>query len=324
LKHFFDSVADSLGRPVAGATVTVNVTGNGLASIYSDDGITLTSNPLTTNALGKFDFYAADGRYDLNISGTGFPAVTLTNIEIADVTEQQSPDATWNVKNLVAVGNITSPVLTSSSANSAGSGTLRLAAGDAIEWRNNANTNDVGLTKNTNDSLNYGGTGIQTAAFISTSTNPATTGVLRLASSDAISWRNVANNNEFFLSKTASDQLDLHNFAAGVIGPTNVILWTGGTPTVTAGFNGGSIPGSNGTAAFSVLIGSGTAVSTGTVGLPNATNFWSCYAQNVSRGAVILFSSSTINSASFTNLGTGFTATNWTNSDAIHVYCYGR
>jgi len=108
LKHFFDSVADSLGRPVAGATVTVNVTGNGLASIYSDDGITLTSNPLTTNALGKFDFYVADGRYDLNISGTGFPAVTLSNIEIADITEQQESkgDLTWNTGAIIVTGSL--------------------------------------------------------------------------------------------------------------------------------------------------------------------------------------------------------------------------
>jgi len=84
------------------------VTGNGLASIYSDDGITLTSNPLTTNALGKFDFYVADGRYDLNISGTGFPAVMLTNIEIADITEQQQSkgDLTWNSGAIIVTGSL--------------------------------------------------------------------------------------------------------------------------------------------------------------------------------------------------------------------------
>jgi hypothetical protein len=97
------------------------------------------------------------------------------------------------------------------------------------------------------------------------------------------------------------------------------------TPTVTAGFNTGSISTPNGTAAFSVIIGSGAAGNTGTVGLaPNAANFWSCYAQNVSRGAVIQMSASTNNSATFTNLGTTFAATNWTNGDAIHIYCYAR
>ena len=103
------------------------------------------------------------------------------------------------------------------------------------------------------------------------------------------------------------------------------LMWFSATPTVTAGFNGGSIGGNpQGTAAFSVIIGVGAAVSTGTVGLPTVTNFWTCYAQNVSRPAVIQLTASTNNSASFLNAGTTFAATNWTNGDAIHIYCYGR
>jgi len=99
--------------------------------------------------------------------------------------------------------------LTSTSANPAQTGSIRLASNvDAIEWRNNANSNDIGLSKNTADFLNYGGAGIQSAVFQSSSANPAQSGTLRLASNvDAIEWRNNAGTTDIGISKNASDQL---------------------------------------------------------------------------------------------------------------------
>jgi len=55
-----------------------------LATIYSDDGVTVKANPFTGDSLGRYDFYAPDSRYDIAIAGTGITGFTLTNVTIAD------------------------------------------------------------------------------------------------------------------------------------------------------------------------------------------------------------------------------------------------
>lgn len=55
--------------PVVGASVTVlTYPGGANATIYSDNGITPTANPLTTDNTGRFSFYAANGRYSLLVT----------------------------------------------------------------------------------------------------------------------------------------------------------------------------------------------------------------------------------------------------------------
>ncbi len=91
--RFEDFVVDQLGNALSGKTVTVRVAnatpGSGaLATIYSDDGTTLVSgSALTTDAQGRFFFYAPDGRYDLTISGTNITTYIRGAIEL---TEQSS------------------------------------------------------------------------------------------------------------------------------------------------------------------------------------------------------------------------------------------
>lgn len=85
---------------MAGINVTVRAAnaspGTGaLATLYSDDGVTTTTNPVVTDATGTFGFYVADGRYDLTYSGTGFTTKIIAAIEIADVTEAKPSDAGW-------------------------------------------------------------------------------------------------------------------------------------------------------------------------------------------------------------------------------------
>jgi hypothetical protein len=73
---------------VANATVTVYVTGTlTLAPLFVDDGITPGSNPVFTNNLGVFNFYVADGRYDIQVSGPNISTFVQKNVEISDVTE---------------------------------------------------------------------------------------------------------------------------------------------------------------------------------------------------------------------------------------------
>lgn len=60
------------GAPAPGATVTVYNAGTlVLATIYSDNLSTPKANPFTADSNGYIFFYAADGRYDVVISGTG-------------------------------------------------------------------------------------------------------------------------------------------------------------------------------------------------------------------------------------------------------------
>lgn len=54
------------------------------ATLYFDDRITTTTNPVTSNSDGGFYFYVTDGRYDLVISGLGINTKTLTDIMIID------------------------------------------------------------------------------------------------------------------------------------------------------------------------------------------------------------------------------------------------
>jgi len=86
-----DIVFNSQGRPMAGATVricTASATGQPcapLANIYSDSALTQAlANPTATDGLGNYTFYAAPGRYEIEISGPSitteqFPNVILPN-----------------------------------------------------------------------------------------------------------------------------------------------------------------------------------------------------------------------------------------------------
>jgi hypothetical protein len=60
------------GAPAPNATVTVYDAGTlNLATVYSDNGVTPLANPFTTDGDGFFFFYAANGEYDIRLSGGG-------------------------------------------------------------------------------------------------------------------------------------------------------------------------------------------------------------------------------------------------------------
>jgi hypothetical protein len=73
------------GAAIPSASVTVKTSPGGVtATIYSDDGVTTQSNPLTTDSNGEFTFYAADGEYTLTVSGTGITSRTIGPIILHD------------------------------------------------------------------------------------------------------------------------------------------------------------------------------------------------------------------------------------------------
>jgi hypothetical protein len=89
MQKYFNNILYTVSgvlQPVAGALVTVNQYPSGSpATIYSDNGITpLGSNILTTDAKGYFEFYAANGRYQLVVAGTGIIGYTINDILLED------------------------------------------------------------------------------------------------------------------------------------------------------------------------------------------------------------------------------------------------
>ena len=82
-----DIVFNSRGIPLAGATIRIcamPATGQPcapLAQIYSDSALTQAlANPTATDGLGNYSFYAAPGKYEIEISGPGITTKQLPNI----------------------------------------------------------------------------------------------------------------------------------------------------------------------------------------------------------------------------------------------------
>ncbi len=93
MEHYTEVLFDNKGNAIKDASVTVYDSGTtNLATIYGDNGVTVKSNPFTTshaaNAPGSYDFYAADGVYDIVFSKSGYLFNNLLTRRIAlfDVT----------------------------------------------------------------------------------------------------------------------------------------------------------------------------------------------------------------------------------------------
>lgn len=89
MQRFQDIAIDTEGNAQENATVTVRVAASpvntgALATIYSDNGVTPKANPFTTDAIGEISFYAANGRYDIQIEKTGLIDRTVADYALAD------------------------------------------------------------------------------------------------------------------------------------------------------------------------------------------------------------------------------------------------
>ncbi|HUL16951.1 MAG TPA: hypothetical protein VLV88_13215 [Terriglobales bacterium] len=154
-----DVVYNSRGVPLAGATVRVcTMPASGqpctpLANIYSDSALTqAVANPTTTDGLGNYHFYAAPGRYMIEISG---PSITTRQIpDVLLPADPTSPTFTGNVSafSLNLAGNLTVNGNTSVIGNLA-SGTLNLA--DQSVTPGAANTGTVNLYTKSDKRLYY-------------------------------------------------------------------------------------------------------------------------------------------------------------------------
>ena len=74
-------------RVGAVSSVSVTVYNQGTTNkptIYSDNGITPQANPFQTDSLGRWAFYVADGRYDIEFSGSSISTYKLEDILVSD------------------------------------------------------------------------------------------------------------------------------------------------------------------------------------------------------------------------------------------------
>ncbi len=93
MQRYQDSVLtqNASGVTVVGVGLTVMVYNAGTvvpATIYLDNGVTLIDQlvtPILTDVNGRFEFYAANGRYDVTISGATITTITVPDILLEDL-----------------------------------------------------------------------------------------------------------------------------------------------------------------------------------------------------------------------------------------------
>lgn len=96
------------GTPVFGAKVYVLVQGTSTqATIYSDNGVTSVAQPLTTDALGNFGFYAANGRYTVNIYYNGVLSGTVADVLLEDPADAETVKITGGTIDGTTIGATT-------------------------------------------------------------------------------------------------------------------------------------------------------------------------------------------------------------------------
>ena len=100
MQRRFSVVQDRAGNVLSGASITVYASGGGLATIYSDNGVTPTGNPITANPNGEYSYYAASGTYSETITATGYAGDTQSGIVLFDPQERigSVKDASFGAK----------------------------------------------------------------------------------------------------------------------------------------------------------------------------------------------------------------------------------
>lgn len=124
-----------------------------------------------------------------------------------------------------------------------------------------------------------------------------------------------------------SNAVNLTSTASGSVKFPNLLI-SGTAPTISSGFGTTpSVTHNNGTASFSINVGTGAAATSGVVGLPTASNGWSCYASDTGTtptGQTEPTASSTT-TVTLTNFSrTTGVAIAWTASEIIQVSCFAN
>jgi hypothetical protein len=79
------AVVDRRGNAIGAISVTIYDHGTqNLSTIYSDNGVTPQANPFQTDAMGRWAFYVANGRYDIQFSGSMINTFKLEDVLIEE------------------------------------------------------------------------------------------------------------------------------------------------------------------------------------------------------------------------------------------------
>lgn len=135
MQKYQNSIQDLKGNAVAGASIAVYIFGTAsLATIYSDNGVTVIApGELLSDAEGEFAFYAANGRYNVQVVATGLASQTTYDVLLFDPADA----GIASVKDYGAVGNGATDDTAAIQAgidavSAAGGGTLLLPEGTYI------------------------------------------------------------------------------------------------------------------------------------------------------------------------------------------------
>lgn len=109
MQRYQNIVANSnTGLPVNGAQVYVlNYGTSTQSSIFSDNGITPASQPLQTDSLGSFYFYAANGHYTVTVYINGVLVATIPDVLLQDAGDHLVVDITGGTIDGTTVGATT-------------------------------------------------------------------------------------------------------------------------------------------------------------------------------------------------------------------------
>lgn len=107
------------------------------------------------------------------------------------------------------------------------------------------------------------------------------------------------------------------------------LLTSNAAPTISSGFGTSpSIASSNGTAAFTVNVGTGGTATSGVIGLPTAANGWVVHCDDLTTQSASVFitkqTASSTTTATVTQYNTSGVATAWVASDILHCMAFGR
>jgi len=93
MERYTNTILNKQGKPVAGAVVVVTTyPGNEPAVIYAADGGQQVQT-VSSDDNGRFAFYAADGHYNLSITGKQIDAITITDVVLNDPNDDGGRDA---------------------------------------------------------------------------------------------------------------------------------------------------------------------------------------------------------------------------------------
>jgi hypothetical protein len=199
--------------PLVGATCSVYNAGTSvLATIYSDNGVTLSPNPFTTSNTGNAAFYAADGRYDMTVTSPGYTTVTYSDFILEDTRDSLTYTDTG--------------IIASFSSTTAGYNQLVLQNKSAAT---NASTN-LNVSNNVASSVaGFVELGINSSAFAgSGSFGQPNYGYIAVASSDLVVGTYSAANIRFVVNSGITDAMRIAISGRVIIAPDTAVP-AGGT-----------------------------------------------------------------------------------------------